>query len=66
MFSIIRAQWFYGYDMRKTSTDYEKWTIKGLSKIDKRLLQTAKYRMGRLNDPLIHIDLDTRQTTLNA
>ena len=47
--------------MTKTTADYERRTIEGLTEIDKQLLKTNKYkniRMGRVNDPLITIDLD--------
>ena len=47
--------------MTKTAADYEKRTIEGLNKTDKELLKMNKYkniRMGRVNDPLITIDLD--------
>ena len=48
-------------DMTKTTADYERRTIEGLCETDKQLLKTDKYksiRMGRVNDPLITIDLD--------
>ena len=47
--------------MTKTTADYERRTIEGLCETDKQLLKTDKYksiRMGRVNDPLITIDLD--------
>lgn len=47
--------------MTKTTADYERRTIEGLTETDKQLLKTDKYkniRMGRVNDPLITIDLD--------
>ena len=47
--------------MTKTTADYERRTIEGLTETDKQLLKTNKYkniRMGRVNDPLITIDLD--------
>ena len=48
-------------DMTKTAEDYERRRIQGLIEMDKGLLKTEKYkniRMGRLNDPLIYIDLE--------
>ena len=47
--------------MTKTAADYEKRTIEGLNETDKELLKMNKcknIRMGRVNDPLITIDLD--------
>ena len=47
--------------MTKTTVDYERRTIEGLTETDKQLLKMNKYkniRMGRVNDPLITIDLD--------
>ena len=47
--------------MTKTTADYERRTIEGLTETDKQLLKMNKYkniRMGRVNDPLITIDLD--------
>ena len=47
--------------MTKTTADYERRTIEGLSETDKQLLKMNKYkniRMGKVNDLLITIDLD--------
>ena len=47
--------------MTKTTADYDRRTIEGLTETDKQLLTTDKYkniRIGRVNDPLITIDLD--------
>ena len=51
----------YRCDMMKTAAHYERQTIEGLTETDKQLLKMNKYkniRMGRVNDPLITIDLD--------
>ena len=52
---------YYRCDMTKTAADYDRRTIEGLTETDKQLLTTEKYnniRIGRVNDPLITIDLD--------